>query len=84
METMPGELRILEPVQKLGAECGPGYGCGNDGPAQRSGEGVSEAAAQGEVDAEGDEVGKSFEEDVRVDPVAAHVEIEREASRGMG
>jgi hypothetical protein len=78
VQAAPGELRIFEPEQELGAEGGSGNRGGDGGPAEWGGEGISEAAAEGEVDGEGECVGESFEEEMRVDGVGAQVEIERE------
>lgn len=58
VQAVRGELRVFEPEQDFGAECASGH-CGRyDGPAQRDGEGISEAAAEYEIDAEGDDVGE--------------------------
>ncbi len=80
---MPGELRVFEPEQKFGAEGGSGYGRGDGGPAERGGERISKAAAQREVDGEGDDVGKSFEEQVGMDDVGADVEVDGKDCGGM-
>jgi hypothetical protein len=76
-------LRVFEPEQDFCAERASGDGGGDDGPAQRSGEGVSEAAAEDEIDGEGDDVGERFEEEVRVDDVGSEVQVEREGYGGM-
>jgi hypothetical protein len=60
VQVMPGELRVFEPEEELGAESGSGDGGGDHGPAQWGDEGISEAAAEGEIDSEGDDVGESF------------------------
>ena len=75
---MPGELRVFEPEEDFGADRGSGNGGGDGGPAERSGDGISEAAAEREVDGEGDDVGERLEEEVRMYGVGAKVEIERE------
>jgi hypothetical protein len=80
---MPGELRVFEPEQELGAEGSSGNRGGYGGPEEGSGDGISEAAAEGEVDGEGDDVGERFEEEVGMDCVGAEVEIEREGC-GLG
>jgi hypothetical protein len=84
VEVVQGELRVFQPEQNFGAECASGYGCGDDGPTQGGGDGVSETAAEGEVDAEGDYVGENFEEDMGVDGVGAEVEVNGERDCGMG
>jgi hypothetical protein len=83
MQAVQGELRVFEPEQDFGAERASGDGGGDDGPAQWGGEGVSEAAAEKEIDGEGDDVGERFEEEVGMDGVGAEVEIEREGCGGM-
>jgi hypothetical protein len=83
VQMLPGELGVFEPEEEFGAECGSGDRGRDDGPAEWGDDGVSEAAAEGEVDAEGDDVGEGLEEKVRVDGVGAEVEIEREGD-GMG
>jgi hypothetical protein len=83
VQTLPGELRVFEPEQGSGAEGGSGYGGGDGRPAEWSGDGISEAAAEGEIDGEGDEVGERFEKQVGMDDVGAKVEIDGEAC-GMG
>jgi hypothetical protein len=75
VEAVQGELRVFEPEQEFGADGGSGYGGGDDGPAERGGDGVGEAAAEGEVDTGGDDVGKGFEEEVGMEGVGAEVEI---------
>jgi hypothetical protein len=54
MQAAPGELRVFEPEQELRAERGSDYCGGDDGPAKRGGEGVSETAAENQVDSKGD------------------------------
>jgi hypothetical protein len=78
VEAVPGEFGVFEQVEKLRAESGAGYGCGNDGPAEGNGDGIAEAAAENEVNTEGDEVGESFEEDVRVNAVGAEGDVDGE------
>jgi hypothetical protein len=46
VQAVRGELRVFEPEQDLGAERASGYRGGDDGPAQRGGQGISEAAAE--------------------------------------
>ena len=84
VQTVPGELRVLEPEQKFGADGASGDGSGDDGPAKRSCDGVGEAAAECEVDGERDEVGERFKEEVRMDYVWAEVQVKREGCGGMG
>lgn len=79
---MPGEFGVFEPEQKFGAEGGSGYSCGDQGPADGGGDGIAEEAAEREIDAEGDEVGNRFEEDVRVDAVSPKVNVDREIYGG--
>jgi hypothetical protein len=83
VEVAPGELRVLEPEQKFGAESGAGDRGGDHRPAQGSDDGVAEAAAEHEVNGKCDDVGEAFEEEVRVECEAAEVEKEREGC-GMG
>ncbi len=71
-------MRVFEPEDEFGPECSAGDCGGYDRPTQRSDEGISEAAAECEVDAERDDVGKCFEEEVRVESVGAEVDVERE------
>jgi hypothetical protein len=66
VQAMPGELRVLEPEEEFGADGGSGYGGGDDGPAERSRDGVGEVAAEQEVDDECDDIGERFKEEVRV------------------
>jgi hypothetical protein len=68
-------LGVFDPEEEFGAESGPGDGGGDYRPTNWSGERIAEAAAEGEVDAEGDEVGQSFKEEVRVDFVGAQRDI---------
>ena len=68
-------MRIFEPEEEFGAECGPGHGGGYDSPADRGGDGISEAAPEGEIDAEPDRVGESFEEDVGVNVESPEVQM---------
>ena len=78
VQMLPGEFGVFEPEEEFGAECGSSD-CGGDyRPAEWSDQGISEAAAQCEVDDEGDDVGESFEEEVRVEGVGAEMEIVRE------
>jgi len=83
VEVVHGEDGVFEPEQKFGAERGSGNGGGERGPAEWGREGISEAAAELEIDAEADEVGEGFEEKMRVDAPGAEVEIVRERG-GMG
>jgi hypothetical protein len=83
VQAVQGELRVLEPEQEFGAQRASGYGGGDDGPAERGGDGVGETAAESEVDAEGDDVGERFEEEVGMEGVGAEVEVVREGG-GMG
>ena len=83
VQAVKGELRVLEPEQEFGAQRASGDGGGDDGPAERGGDGVGEAAAEGEVDGEGNTVGEGLEEEVGVEGVGAEVEIVREGC-GMG
>ena len=69
----PRELRVFQPEQEFGAESGSGHRGSGNRPAQRGGEGVSEAATESEVDEESDEIGQGFEEQMRMDGVAAQV-----------
>jgi hypothetical protein len=46
MEIPPGELGIFEPEEEFGAECGSGYGGGDYGPAEGSGDEISKAATE--------------------------------------
>ena len=46
VEVLPRELGVFEPEQKLGTERASGDCGGCDGPAERSDDGISEAAAQ--------------------------------------
>jgi len=78
LEVVPGKLGILEPEEELRAESGACDGGGDYCPTDRRGERIAEAAAEGEVDAEGDEVGESFKEEVRVDAVSAEVQVDGE------
>jgi hypothetical protein len=71
-------LRIFHPEEDFGTESGSGYGGGDYGPSDWRGKGITEAAAECEVDAERDEVGESFEEEVRVDFVMADGDVDRE------
>jgi hypothetical protein len=82
VEIVPRELRVFEPEEEFGTEGGSGYGGGDEGPADRSRDGITEAAAEREIDAEGDEVGESFEEDVRVDGPSPDVEVDWEGCGG--
>ena len=75
VEMLPGELGVFEPEEKFGAECRSGDCGGDDGPAEWSDDGISEAAAEDEVDGEGDDVGEGFEEEVRVEGVGAEVNV---------
>ncbi len=84
VETAPGELRVLEPEQEFGADGASGDGGGDDGPAERSCNGVGEAAAECEVDGEREEVGECLKEEVRVDDEGSEVEINGESCGGMG
>jgi hypothetical protein len=72
VEMLPGDMRVFEPEENFGAERAPGDGSGDDRPTQRSDEGISEAAAECEVDAERDDVGECFKEKVRVESVRAY------------
>jgi hypothetical protein len=83
VQVVPGELRVFEPEQDLRTESGSGDGGGYDGPAQRGDEGISEAAAKAEINAEGDEVGEALEEEVRMDDGTAEVNIDGEGGREM-
>ena len=71
-------MRVFEPKEKFGAERAPGDGSGYDRPTEWGDEGISEAAAEGNVDGEGDDVGEGFEEEMRVEGVRAEVNVERE------
>jgi hypothetical protein len=83
VQVMPGELRVLQPEKEFGAERGAGD-CGSDhGPAERSADGISKAAAEPEVDKEGDDVGEGLEEEVRMECVGTEVKINRECGGGM-
>jgi hypothetical protein len=79
---VPRESGIFEPEEEFGAESGSGDCGGEYRPTSWSGERVAEAAAEGEVDAEGDEVGESFEEDVRVEAVSPKVDVDGKIYRG--
>ncbi len=78
MQVLPGELRDFEPEQELRTDSGSGDGSGDDGPAQRGDEGISETAAKAEINSEGDEVGEALEEEVRMDDGTAEVNIDGE------
>ncbi len=84
VEIVPGELRVFEPEEELGAERASGDGCGDYGPAERSGEGIGKAAAEFEIDGGGDDVGEGFEKQMRVDGIGAEVEIDGEGDCVMG
>jgi hypothetical protein len=75
-EALPGELGVFEPVKESGTESGSGQGGGDAGPANGSGDGIAEATAQREEYAEGDDVGQSFEEEMRVDFVRTDRDID--------
>ena len=75
-EALPGELGVFEPVEESGTESASGDGGGDDGPTDGSGDGIAEAAAQKEIDAERDDIGESFEEEVRVDSVRSYRDID--------
>lgn len=81
---VPGEERVFKPVEKFRAERGTGDSGGDDGPAEWGGDGISEAAAEREVNAEGDEVRERFEEQMRMNDVAAEVQVVGEPEREMG
>lgn len=83
VEAMPGKCGVFEPEQKLGAEGRSGNSSGDDGPADRGGDGISETPAKTQIDAEGDQVGKGFEKKMWVNGVAAEMKIDRESDRGM-
>jgi hypothetical protein len=80
---VPGLLRVFDPEQDFRAEGGPSNGGGYSSPAEWSGDRVSEAAAEGEIDGDGDDVGERFEEQVGMDGIGAEVEIDREGC-GLG
>jgi hypothetical protein len=78
VQILPGELRVLQPEQKPGAErrtCDRG---GQDDPSEWSEDGISEAAAEGEIGKEGGDVGKSFEKQMGMDRIFSQVKINRE------
>ncbi len=83
-EVVPGKCGVFEPVQKLRAERGSGDGCRDDRPAERRRDGISEAAAERQVNAEGDEVGERFEKEMGMDDVAAEVQVIGEQQRELG
>ena len=83
MQAVQGELRVFEPEQEFGADGASSYRGGDDGPAEWGGDGVGEAAAEDEVDGEGDDVGEGFEEEVGMEAVGAEVDVVREGC-GMG
>ena len=83
VEMLPGELRVFQPEEKFGTERAPGDSGGYDRPAEWGDEGISEAAAKGEVDGERDDVGEGLEEEVRVEAVAAEVDVEGEGGCEM-
>ena len=74
----PGELRVFQQKKKFRTKRTPCYSCGENCPAVKSINGVSESAAQPEVEPKGDDVGQSFEEQVRVNAVTADLEIDGE------
>jgi hypothetical protein len=84
VQAVQGELRIFEPEQEFGADGRSGYGGGDDGPAERGGDWVGEAAAEGEVNDGCDDVGERFKEEMGMEGVGAEVEIVRESGCGMG
>jgi len=69
-------LRIFHPKEEFGAESGPGDSGGDYGPTDGRGERIAEAAAEQKIDAEGDEVGDSFEEDVGMDFVRTQRDVD--------
>jgi hypothetical protein len=83
VEVVPGGLGVFEPEKKFGTDDGSSDGGGNYRPTDWRGERIAEAAAEGEVEAEGDEIGESFEENVRVNRVSAKVEVDGEVGSGM-
>lgn len=80
-EVVPGKFGVFEPEQQFGAEGRSRYGRSDHRPADRCGDRIAEAAAECQIGAEGDEVGESFEEDVRVDGVTPKVYVDREICR---
>jgi len=64
---LQSELRVFKPEQEFGAERGSSDGRGNDGPTQWRDDRVWKAAAECEVDEDGDDIGERFEEEVRMD-----------------
>jgi hypothetical protein len=72
-------LGIFHPEEELGAKSGSGNGGSDYGPTDRCGDGIAEAVTECEVDEERDEIGESFEDDVRVYEVVADVDVDREA-----
>jgi len=82
MEILQGELGVFEQVEESWTKSGSGDSGGDHGPADRSGDGIAEAAAQREIDTEGNDVGESFKKDVGVDYVSPEVEIDGEICGG--
>jgi len=75
---------IFEKEQQLRAERSPGNRSGNGGPAQRGREGISEAAAKGEIDGDSGNVGRDFEEEMRMDCIRPDVKVDRKGGMGCG
>jgi len=78
VEILPGQAWVFEPEQELRTQGGASDRGRDDGPTERRLDGISETAAQGEVDKERCDVGESFEEEMRMDGVGAEVEVVRE------
>ncbi len=76
-------LRVFQPEQKLGAEGRAGDCRGDGGPAKWGDDGISETAAEAKVDEERDDIGKSFEEKMRMDGITADMKVTGEGD-GMG
>jgi hypothetical protein len=84
VDVFESQARVFEIEDELGAQsCACDRGS-QDGPAERSGDGISEAAAESEVDGEGNDIGQSFEEEMRMDGIGTEVEIDGEGGGEMG
>jgi len=82
VKVVPGEFGIFETEEELRAESGSGHGGGDHSPTDWGRERIAEATAEGEIEAEGDEVSQRFKEDVRVDEVVTEVKVDGEMCGG--